>query len=210
MKLLLGVTGASGCVIALRLGEVLKGLGHEVYAVVSDEALTVADYECVNRGWFSEKLKSFSSAIYRESDIDADIGSSSNVLDGYLIAPATIKTMAMIVSGLAENLIIRAALVGLRMRKPVVAVVRESPLGVVELSVLLKAARLGIYIVPAVIGFYTYPQSIRDVVDFIVGKALDALSIRHDLYKRWRGSRPPLYPDPCEVLYGSANSLNSP
>jgi 4-hydroxy-3-polyprenylbenzoate decarboxylase len=210
MKIFLGITGASGCVIGLRLAEVLKSLGHEIYVSISDEALTVAEYECISRHWFSEKLKSLSIAVYREGDIGADIGSSSNALDSYVIAPASIKTMAMVVNGIAENLIVRAALIGLRMRKPVVAVVREAPLGIVELSILLKAARLGIHVIPAVIGFYTYPQTIKDVVDFIVGKVLDVLGIKHDLYRRWKGSRAPLYPDPCEVLYGSASSSDSP
>jgi len=210
MKIFLGVTGASGCVIALRLAEVLKNLGHEVYAVVSEKALMIAEYECISKGWFLDKLTSFATNIYRESDINADISSSSNALDSYILAPASVKTMAMIVHGIAENLIVRAALIGLRMRKPVIAVVREAPLGIVELSVLLKAAKLGVFVVPAVIGFYTYPQSLKDVVDFIVGKVLDVLGIEHDLYRRWKGSRAPLYPDPCEVLYGSASSSSSP
>ncbi|MDK6028442.1 UbiX family flavin prenyltransferase [Ignisphaera sp. 4213-co] len=206
MKIFLGVTGASGCVIALRLAEVLSSLGHEIYVVVSENALVVADYECRNRSWFLEKMKSFSKAIYHEKNLHVDIASSSNTLDAYIIAPASIKTLAMIVNGIGENLITRTALVGIRMKKTTLAIVRESPLGVVELTVLLKAAKLGIHIIPAVIGFYSYPQSIKDVIDFVVGKALDALGIQHNLYRRWKGFRDPQFQDPCEYLYGSANS----
>lgn len=206
MKIFLGVTGASGCVIALRLAEVLNGFGHEIYTAVSENALVVADYECKNRAWFLDKIKSFSKALYSEKDLHVDIASSSNPLDAYIIAPASIKTIAMITNGLADNLIVRASLIGLRMKKPVVAVVREAPLGIVELRTLLNAAELGISIVPAIIGFYSYPQSLRDVIDFIVGKVLDLLGIEHNLYRRWRGSRDPQIRDPCEYLYDSASS----
>ncbi len=199
------ITGASGCVLALRLCEVLRERGFELEAVVTRAALTVADYECVSRDWFLSKLRAWVQNIYNEDELDAPLASSSYSIDTCIIVPASIKTLAMVVNGIAENLVVRTVLNALRMRRPVVAVVRESPLGVVELRVLYMAARLGIAIVPAVIGFYARPQNIRDAVDFVVGKVLDVLGIENDLYTRWSEvrSRKSRLPDPCRVLYGS-------
>ena len=199
------VTGASGCVLALRLCEVLSGRGFRLEAVVTRAALTVADYECVSRDWFLSKLRVWVQNIYNEDELDAPLASSSYIMDACIIIPASIKTLAMVVNGVAENLAVRTVLNALRMRKPVVAVVRESPVGVAELRVLYTAAKLGISIVPAVIGFYVCPQNIRDIVDFVVGKVLDVLGIENDLYRRWNEvkSRKPRLQDPCQVLYGS-------
>jgi len=203
MKILLGITGASGCVIALRLAEILRKYGFTIIGIYTRSSLIVADTECVSANWFIDKLRGYVDELYSEDDIKAPIASSSNILDAYIIAPASIKTMALIINGIASNLLVRAILNGLRMRKPVVAVVRESPLGEIELEILYKASKKGITIVPAVVGFYTYPQHIGDVVDFIVGKTLDVLGIQNNLYRRWRGVRDPQYRDPCEYLYGS-------
>ncbi len=201
------VTGASGCVLALRLCEVLNERGFELEAVVTRAALTVADYECVSRDWFLSRLRAWVRNIYNEDELDAPLASSSYGIDACIVIPASIKTLAMVVNGIAENLVVRAVLNALRMRRPVVAVVRESPLGVAELRVLYMAAKLGIVIVPAVIGFYARPQNIRDIVDFVVGKVLDVLGIENDLYTRWNEvrSRKSRLPDPCRVLYGSGS-----
>ncbi len=206
MKIFLGVTGASGCIIALRLAEVLRSYGHTIIGAYTRSSLIVADAECISSNWFIDKLKGYVSELYSEDYMEAPIASSSNILDAYIIAPASIKTIALIVNGIASNILIRAILNGLRMRKPVVAVIRESPLGEIELEVLYKASKKGIAIIPAVVGFYTYPQNIGDIIDFIVGKTLDVLGIQNDLYRRWKGARDPRYRDPCEYLYGSAKT----
>lgn len=206
LKIFLGVTGASGCVIAVRFAEVLKKLNSYIVASYTSSALLVADKECVSRKWFISKLSRYADELYDENKIDASVASSSNVLDSYVIIPASIKTLAMIVNGIGSNLITRAALNGLRMKKRVVAVVRESPLGEIELKVLYRAARAGVVVLPAVIGFYSYPQSVGDVVDFVVGKVLDALEVHNDLYRRWGKAREPRIPDPCQILYGSEDS----
>ncbi len=199
------VTGASGCVLALRLCEILSERGFELEAVVTRAALTVADYECISRDWFLSRLRAWVQKIYNEDELDAPLASSSFSINACIVIPASIKTLAMAVNGIAENLVIRTMLNALRMRRPVVAVVRESPLGIAELRVLYMAAKLGIVIVPAVIGFYACPQSIRDIVDFVVGKVLDVLGIENNLYRRWNEirSRKSRLPDPCRVLYGS-------
>lgn len=206
VSIFLGVTGASGSVVALRLAEVLKSLGAYIVSAYTRNALLVADSECISREWFIRKLKSYSNEIYDENSLDAPIASSSNTLDIYVLAPATIKTLAMIINGEALNLIVRAVLNGLRMKRPTIAIVREAPLGVVELGVLYRAAKIGMIIIPAVVGFYSCPQSLKDVVDFIVGKTLDVLGFKHSLYRRWGSHRDTSIRDPCQVLYGSGDS----
>lgn len=199
----LGVTGASGVVIALRLAEVLKGLGLRVVSVYTNNALLVVENECISKEWFLDMMSRYSSEVYGEEDLESPFSSSSNVLDAYVIAPASVKTLAMVVNGIAVNLVVRAILNGLRMRRPTIAVVREAPLGEVELRVLYNAAKIGITVIPAVVGFYAYPQSLRDVVDFIVGKVLDVLGIEHSLYRRWKKGRDTSIKDPCQALYDS-------
>lgn len=207
LKVFLGVTGASGSIIALRLAEVMRNsIGVYMVTVVSKNALLVADKECISSSWFMDRLKRYSDEVYDEEALDAPISSSSNTLDIYIIVPASIKTMSMIVNGIASNLLIRAVLNGLRMKRTVIAVIRESPLGEVELEILYKASRMGIVVVPAVVGFYTYPQNIGEVVDFIVGKVLDILRIDHNLYRRWRSNRDTNIKDPCQILYDSKES----
>jgi len=202
-RIVVSVTGASGCVLTLRLCEVLSSLGLEIEAVVSRRALTVADYECVSRSWFLSKLRTWVRNLYSDDELDAPPASSSYRVDGCVIVPASINTLAKIVSGIEDNLIVRTALNVLRMQRPLVAVIRESPLGVVELRTLYMAAKLGISIVPAVVGFYAHPQTIRDVVDFIVGKVLDVLGIENELYARWHEIRlnKSRSRDPCQILY---------
>lgn len=206
VRVFVGITGASGCVIALRFMEVLKAYNHKVVAAFTKSALKVAKLECVSDEWFVAKVKSLADEVYSEEDIEAPPASSSRPLDAYVIVPASITTLARLVNGVASNLIVRAALCGLRMRRPVVAVIREAPLGTVELRVLYTASRVGVSIIPAVVGFYSCPQGLREVVDFIVGKILDVIGVENELYRRWSGSRCLNLPDPCEALYGVANS----
>lgn len=205
-KILLGVSGASGLVMSLRLAEVLKSLGLYIVSVYTNSSLFIADSECISREWFLERLKQYSDEIYSEEAIDAPIASSSNPLDAYIIAPASLKTLALIANGIALNLLVRAVLNGIRMGRSVVAVFREAPLGRIELKVLYKVASLGVTIIPAVVGFYACPQNLNEVVDFIVGKVLDILGVDHNLYRRWRGARDPSIKDPCRIFYGSADS----
>jgi len=206
LKVFLGVTGASGCVLAIRFAELLKKLNSYIVASYTSNALLVADSECVSREWFISKLGEYVDELYDENRIDASVASSSNTLDAYILIPASIKTLALIVNGIGSNLITRAILNGLRMKRKVIAIVRESPLGEIELKILYRAARAGVAIIPAVIGFYAYPQNIRDVVDFIIGKVFDVLELHSNLYRRWKSAKEPKIQDPCQILYGLKDS----
>lgn len=202
-RVVLAVCGASGLVIALRLAQVMTSIGVEVHAIVSREALTVADHECGSRVWFLNKLSSYVKSLFSEDDWGSPLASSSFLVDACIAAPASMKSVAALAHGMQGDLLTRALGNCLRMRRPLVIVFRECPLGVAELRSLLTLAEMGAHIVPAVVGFYAKPQSLREVVDFIVGKVLDVLGIENDLYPRWGQSdaRTARTLDPCRALY---------
>ncbi len=125
--------------------------------------------------------------LYWSDEIDAPYASSSRVADAMIIAPCSMRTLAAIAHGIPDNLVTRAALAHLRLRRPLVLVVRETPLGLAEIRNMLRAAENGAVILPASPGFYTKPRSVDEMVDFVAGKVLDALGIEHNLYRRWRG-----------------------
>lgn len=207
MRVVVGVTGSSGLVLSLRTVEVLSSMNYDVTAVLSRASLKVAEGECVSPEYFVSKIRELGAKeVYWEDDLDAPISSSSYFvyIDWMALVPATIKTVSAIAYGFTDNLITRAAANALRLGKKVVAVVRESPLGAVELRVLYMAAKAGVTVVPAVVGFYAKPSTLRDVVDFIVGKVLDAAGVRdHSLYTRWPRSKE-LKEDLCSTIYGGA------
>ncbi|MET1101959.1 MAG: UbiX family flavin prenyltransferase [Pyrodictiaceae archaeon] len=185
MKILVAITGASGIRYGVRLVEVLVLKAMKPDVIVTRAAEAVARVE---EGYLlRERLSRLGVRIYSEDDFTSPYASSSNVPDAMVIAPCSIKTVSMISAGISANLVVRAALNVLRMRRRLVLVVRETPLGVVELKKLLEAAEAGAIVLPASPGFYHKPSSIDDLVDFIVGKILDVIGIEHNLYQRWNG-----------------------
>ncbi|MCS7099513.1 MAG: UbiX family flavin prenyltransferase [Sulfolobales archaeon] len=205
MYVVVGVTGSSGLVLALRLTEVLNSMNCRVDVVLSKASARVAEGECVSPEFFVSKIRELGAReVYWEDDLSAPLSSSSYFVyvDWVAVIPATIKTVSSIAHGLADNLIVRAATNALRLGKKVIAVIRESPLGYVELRSLYMAAKAGVTVVPAVVGFYAKPTTLRDVVDFIVGKVLDVAGITtHSLYTRWPQSSS-IGGDLCSALYG--------
>ncbi len=203
MKLLLGISGASGLIYGLRAAEVLKALRHETTCVITEGALRVAEDECLGSKGFAEALKKHCTEMYWESDWWAPIASSSRILDGGIIIPCSLKTLAEVANGIQSNLLSRAANNLLRMRRSVVLVVRETPLSLPDLENMVRAARAGATVLPASPAFYVNPGGIEELVDFVVGKTLDVLGIKHSLYRRWegpnRGSRF------CDQFYGSGD-----
>ncbi|MCX8185131.1 MAG: UbiX family flavin prenyltransferase [Sulfolobales archaeon] len=204
MYVVVEVTGSSGLVLALRLIEVLNSMNYRVDVVLSRASVKVAESECASSEFFTSKIRELGAReVYWEDDLDAPLSSSSYLIyvDWVAIVPASIKTVSSIAHGLSDNLVVRTAMNALRLGKKVIAVVRESPLGYIELRSLYMAARAGVIIVPAVVGFYTKPRTLRDVVDFIVGKVLDAAGVvSHSLYTRWPHSRA-TGEDLCSMLY---------
>lgn len=181
MRLIVAITGASGSIYSRRLLEVLRGKGVEVHLVVSDSAKLVIEQELGN----IQVLETLADQVHNSKDLKAPLTSGSFNVDGMVIIPASMKTIAAIASGYSDNLIARAADVQLKERRPLVLVPRETPLSAIHLENMAKLSQLGVIILPAMPAFYHKPKTIIDLVDFVVGKVLDQLGIEHDLYRRW-------------------------
>ena len=207
------MTGASGIAYGVRLVQVLTELEHPVDLVVSDPARLVLKEEMrvvlraqpskeEFRGLFGTAAESLVS-FYSVKDFTAPVASGSYPTEGMIIIPCSMGTLAAVASGISQNLIHRAADCCLKEGRKLVMVPRETPLSPIHLENMLKLARIGVRIVPAMPGFYAGTQKIEELIDFVVGKVLDQLEISHTLYPRWTGlsaASIPRNPEPGAVL----------
>jgi 4-hydroxy-3-polyprenylbenzoate decarboxylase len=178
-EFVVGVTGASGVIYARRLLEVLCEEA-TVHIVISETARQIAGIEDVNLDGFD--------AIYAEnSNLAADIASGSFRYDGMAIVPCSMKTLAAVSNGLAENLIGRAADVCLKERRPLLLLLREMPLSRIHLKNMLAADEAGATVMIASPPFYQHPKTIDDLVDMVVARVLDHMKVEHNLGTRWSG-----------------------
>jgi flavin prenyltransferase len=184
LVLLVGLSGGSGLVYGVRLLEVLKKSDIEAHLIMSTAAKETLVLETTHKVSYVESLAKH---VYRFNDITAAPASGSFRTRGMVIIPCSMKSLAGVATGYSDNLLLRAAEVTLKERRPLVLVPRETPLSTVHLENMLRAARNGAIIVPAMPGFYNRPETIDELVDHVVGKVLDVLNIEHGLYKRWRG-----------------------
>jgi len=182
MRFLICISGASGSRYSIRLLEVLKELGHEVHLIVSDVAEEIMVYET---GMTKENLKGFVAAEYHNDDMFALPASGSFSVDGMVVIPCSMKTLSAVANGFSDTLISRAALCQLKENRSLIVVVRETPVDLIGLRNMVAAREAGAVILPANPGFYHKPESIDDLVDFIVGKVLDQLKVSHTLKMRW-------------------------
>jgi len=183
LRVVLGVTGASGAIYGVRLASELRKAGIELAIIVSDAAKQVLAAEIP--GGLKE-LKRYGK-LFSEDDLDADISSGSAMTDAVVVCPCSMKTLAAIANGYAYNLICRTADVAIKEQRKLVLVAREMPLSAIHLENMLKLARLGAVILPASPGFYHQPKTIDDLVNHVVGKVFDVLGIESNLFKRWAG-----------------------
>ena len=187
--LILAITGASGVAIGVRLLEALAERGEEVHLLISPWAETVIREET---GRAVGDLKALATFYHSSHDLAAPLASGSYVsphVRAMIVAPCSMKTLAAIASGYAENLIGRAADVTLKEGKRLVLVPRESPLNSIHLENLLRLARLGVAIVPPIPPFYQLPSTVPELLDQIVGRILDQVGLHTDLSRRWSGRR---------------------
>jgi flavin prenyltransferase len=184
LVLLVGLSGGSGLIYGVRLLEILKASKVEAHLIMSTAAKETLVLETSHKVGYVESLASH---VYRFNDIAAPPASGSFRTQGMVIIPCSMKSLAGVATGYSDNLLLRAAEVTLKERRPLVLVPRETPLNTIHLENMLRAARSGAIILPAMPGFYNRPQTISDIVDYIVGKVLDVFNIEHDLYKRWHG-----------------------
>jgi len=185
MVLVVGITGASGAIYGVRLLEVLSNMdGVETHVIISKLGEEIIKYETNYEITAVRELADFS---YDIDYLGASIASGSFLRDGMVIAPCSIKTMSALANSYTENLLIRAGDVTLKERKPLVLVVRETPLHLGHLRSMLQLTEMGAIILPPVSGFYHMPQSIDDIVNHTVGRILDLFGIKHNLSRRWAG-----------------------
>lgn len=187
-RLIVGISGASGSVYGIRALQVLRLLGGvQTHLVLSTAARRTLSEET---DWTVEAVEALADVVHAPKDIGASIASGSFQTAGMLVAPCSIKTLSAVAHCYADNLLTRAADVCLKERRPLVLMVRETPLHLGHLELMAAAARSGAIIAPPVPAFYSRPQTLDDLVDQAVGKALDLLGIAHDLLPRWGESRP--------------------
>ena len=192
----LAFTGASGMPYGLRLLDCLLAARRTVYLMYSPAAQIVAHQECdlklPPQPREAERMLTArygapegSLRVFGREDWMAPVASGSNPADAMAVCPCSMGTLGAIAGGLADNLIERAADVMLKERRPLVLVPRETPLSAIHLENMLKLARAGAVILPPAPGFYTRPDSVEAIVDFVVARILDQLDVANDLMPRW-------------------------
>lgn len=187
LKIVVGVSGASGSVYALRALEKLRAQpGVEIHLIVSRSAEKTLFLET---GKKCAELKELAHYSYAFEDIGCRLASGSFRTSGMIIAPCSIHTMSAIACGISSNLLIRAADVSLKERRPLILMVRETPLHLGHLRTMTALAEMGALIAPPVPAFYTKPQTVMDVVDSSVDRVLDLLQLPDPAAKRWDGGR---------------------
>lgn len=187
-NIIVGITGASGAAYARRLIDCLCEAGVSVHCVMTPNGRRLFVDEL---GEAEVTPRFFSTAfpdrvtLHPYRDVGAPIGSGSFPTDGMIVCPCSTNTLGAIAAGIGDNLLNRAAAVTLKERRRLILVLREMPLSMIDLENSARIARAGGIICPASPGFYMMPQTIDDLVDFVVGKLLDLVEVPHSLNTRW-------------------------
>lgn len=192
---IVAITGASGPIYGVRLIEMLLNLNYKVYLTISNPAFTIINHEIGINWQGKDEVETelmiqghFSSRDIRyfsDSNFTAPISSGSFITDGMFIVPCSMKTLSGIANGYANNLIERSADVILKEGRRLIIAPRETPFNAVHLENMLKLVRIGVRLIPPIPAFYHKPKDINDIVDFVVGKILDSMGIKHNLFNRW-------------------------
>lgn len=182
-KIVIGFSGASGIIYGIRLLEVLHSIDIQTFLIVSEWAKKNIEIETDKT---LEYVKSLSSINYDNFKLDASVSSGSFLHDGMVIVPCSMKSLSSIANGYDDTLISRAASVTLKESRKLILVPRETPLSRIHLENMIRLQDAGAIILPAMPGFYHKPSTINEIVDHLVGKILDQLKIKHDLFSRWK------------------------
>lgn len=185
MRLVIGITGASGVVYGIRLLEVLSSVKEvETHLIISEAGEAIIKYET---DYKIRDIKALASRAYNINDIGAQLASGSFKRDGMIVAPCTVKTMSAVANSYTANLLIRTADVTLKERKRLVLLVRETPLHIGHIRNMEKLMAMGAIIMPPIPAFYYRPRTIEDIIDWTIGRVLDLFDIEHNLFQRWSG-----------------------
>lgn len=187
-KIVVGITGASGSIYAKRLIEELLKREVYIHIICTDTGKKVMKYETgidLDQ-WVAElSMKYHHLRLEDINNLFANVASGSYKFDAAVILPCSMGTLAEISNGLAKNLLCRVADVALKENRRLVIVPRETPFNAIHLENMLKLSRLSVTILPAMPGFYHMPATMEDLIDFVVGKVLDSLSMENTLFKKW-------------------------
>ncbi len=181
-RIIVALTGASGIIYGIEVAKALKESGIEVHLIRSEWADYVLSDET---GLQPSDMKNLVDYIYENKNMSASLSSSSFLVDGMVIIPATVKSISNIANGYTGDLISRAADNMLKMRKILIIALRETPISPACIHNLSKLASYGAIILPLSPGFYHNPQSLQDLYNFMTGKVLDCLNIPNSRFKRW-------------------------
>ena len=182
-KIVIGFSGASGIIYGIRLLEILHSTNIQTYLIISECPKKNIEIETDKN---LKYVKSLSSVNYDNFKLDASVSSGSFLHDGMVIVPCSMKSLSSIANGYDDTLISRAASVTLKESRKLIIVPRETPLSRIHLENMVKLQEAGAIILPAMPGFYHKPSTIEEIIDHLVGKILDQLNIKHDLFKRWK------------------------
>jgi len=184
LRIIVGISGASGAVYGWELLKFLRETDHTVDCVVSANGWRILEHEC---GIGPNDIRNIVDCLHEVGNVGASIASGSFKTDAMIIAPCSMKTLAAIAHGFSDNLLIRAADVMIKERRKLVLVPRETPLSSIHLRNMLSLSDTGVTILPACPGYYHLPTTLSDIVKIMVGKMADAIGIENQLYKRWIG-----------------------
>lgn len=190
-KVVVGITGASGSIYAKRLIEELVALGIETHVMATTTGESVFEYETdlVFREWIEGLSGRYPHLIRHEiNNLFAGVASGSHKFDAVIILPCSMGTLGEIAHGLSRNLLTRAADVAMKEKRRLIIVPRETPFNSIHLENMLTLSKNGASILPAMPGFYHKPKTMEELIDFVVGKILDHLSIDNKLFDKWEDS----------------------
>lgn len=185
MKIVVGISGASGIIYAKKLLEYLsKEKKFQIYAIASKNAMKVAKSELNTE--LLDFFEKFGIVHYKNDDFYSPIASGSFLVDKTIIIPCSVKTLSSVAIGFSDNLIARVCDVAIKEKHTLTICPREMPFSVIHLENMLKLAKIGVNIAIPTPAFYNKPKSVDDLINFVVGKVLDVTGIENDVYKRWK------------------------
>lgn len=187
MKLVVGISGATGAIYGIRTLQTLRACQIESHLVLTDSAKRTIEMETAFTVKEVEKLADY---VHDNRDIGASIASGSFKTDGMLIAPCAIKSLSALANSYNDSLLVRAADVMLKEKRKLVVIPRETPLHTGHLKLMLAVAEMGAVLLPPMPAYYHMPKTIDDIINQTVGKALDQFNIEHHLFARWNGGEP--------------------
>lgn len=182
MRIIVGVSGASGVIMALRLLEALKAANCETHLVMTRSAIDTWKQET---SLPVSKIEETADILYDSCDMSAAISSGSYSTDGMVILPCSMKTLAGIVSGYTDNLVLRAADVCLKENRKLILCPREMPLGKIHLRNMYEASVLGCTVIPPMLTFYQNPETVSDMIDHVIGKIMLQFGLHMPEFKVW-------------------------